>query len=127
MNAAYEGVDVNSWRSVKEHFMIRYRGKTETTTFCHQIPKLVQDKTETVSDFAERCIMEMQEFVDAMPNPADRFNTAAYLALPAMDKTQARKARASNNDRLSLQRMLSHGSDLSHQDDAYAEVSSHAQ
>jgi hypothetical protein len=48
MNATYEVVDVDSWRSVKEHFMIRYRGKTETIPFCHQIPKLVQDKTETV-------------------------------------------------------------------------------
>ena len=27
MNAQYEGVDVNDWRSVKEHFIIRYRGK----------------------------------------------------------------------------------------------------
>jgi hypothetical protein len=53
MNAQYEGVDIDNWRSVKEHFMIRYRGKTETTTFCHQLPKLVQDKTKTVSDFAE--------------------------------------------------------------------------
>ena len=26
MNAAYKGVDVDSWRSIKEHFMIRYRG-----------------------------------------------------------------------------------------------------
>ena len=34
MNAWYLGVDANSW-SVKEHFMIRYRGKVETTTFCH--------------------------------------------------------------------------------------------
>jgi hypothetical protein len=51
MNATYQGVDVDSWRSVKKHFMIRYRGKVEITTFCHQIPKLVQDKTETVSDF----------------------------------------------------------------------------
>jgi hypothetical protein len=66
MNAQYEGVKVENWRNVKEHFMIRYRGKTETTTFCHQLPKLVQDKTETISDFAERCIKEMQEFVDAM-------------------------------------------------------------
>jgi hypothetical protein len=45
MNAQYEGVNVNDWRSVKEHFIIRYR-KTETTTFCHQLPKLVQDKTK---------------------------------------------------------------------------------
>jgi hypothetical protein len=79
-------------RSIKEHFMIRYRGKTETTTFCHQLPKLVQDKTESVSDFAERCIMEMQEFVDAMPLPADRFFSAGYLALPAGERTQARNA-----------------------------------
>jgi hypothetical protein len=55
------GVDVDSWRSVKEHFMIRYGGKVETTTFCHQIPKLVQDKTKTISNFAERCITEMRE------------------------------------------------------------------
>ena len=34
----------------------------------------------------------MQEFVDAMPSPADRFYTAAYLALPAADWTQARNA-----------------------------------
>ena len=27
MNAQYEGVNVNDWRSVKEHFIIRYRGK----------------------------------------------------------------------------------------------------
>jgi hypothetical protein len=92
MNAANEGVNVDIWRSVKEHFMIRYRGKTETTTFCHQIPKLIQDKIETVSDFAERCIKEMQELVDTMPNLADRFYTAAYLALPAADRTQARNA-----------------------------------
>ncbi len=92
MNAAYKGVDVKSWRSVKEHFMVWYRGKTETTTFCHQIPKLVQDKTETVSDFAQRCNTEMREFVDAMPNPAYRFYTAGYLALPAVDRTQARSA-----------------------------------
>jgi hypothetical protein len=92
MNAAFEGVNVDNCRSVKEHFMIRYTGKVETTTFCHQIPKLVQDKTETVSDFAKRCIMEMREFLDAMPNPANRFYTAAYLALPAGDQTQARNA-----------------------------------
>ncbi len=53
LNASYKGVDVNSWRSVKDHFMIRYRGKMETTTFCHQVPKLVQDETETGSDFAK--------------------------------------------------------------------------
>jgi hypothetical protein len=34
----------------------------------------------------------MQEFVDTMPLPADRFFTAAYLALPAGDRTQARSA-----------------------------------
>jgi hypothetical protein len=40
-------VNINSWRSVIDHYlMIQYRGKMETTTFCHQIPKLVQDKTE---------------------------------------------------------------------------------
>jgi hypothetical protein len=92
MNAAYEGVEVHNWRRVKEHFMIRYRGKTETTTFCHQLPKLVQDKTETVSDFAERCITEMQKFLDTMPLPANGFFTTAYLALPAGDWTQARSA-----------------------------------
>ncbi len=32
MNASYQGVNVNSWRSVKDHFMIRYREKMETTT-----------------------------------------------------------------------------------------------
>jgi hypothetical protein len=53
MNAQYESVNVETWRTIKDHSMIRYRGKTETTTFCHQIPKLVQDKTETVSDFVE--------------------------------------------------------------------------
>jgi hypothetical protein len=90
MNAPYKGVDVDRWRSIKEHFMIRYRGKTETTTFCHQLPKLVLDKTETVSDFAERCIREMREFVDPMPLPADRFFSAGYLALPAGERTQAR-------------------------------------
>ena len=92
MNAQYKGVNVDNWRSVKEHFMIRYRGKTEITTFCHQLPKLVQDKTETVSDFTERCITEMREFVDAMPLPADRFFSAGYLALPAGEWTQARNA-----------------------------------
>ena len=46
MNAQFQGVEVDTWINVKEHFMIRYRGKTETTTFCHQIPRLVQDKTE---------------------------------------------------------------------------------
>ncbi len=44
MNASYQGVNINNWRSVKDHFMIQYREKMETTTFCHQIPKLVQDK-----------------------------------------------------------------------------------
>ncbi len=34
----------------------------------------------------------MREFVDAMPNSADRFYTAAYLALLAADRTQARNA-----------------------------------
>jgi hypothetical protein len=67
--------------------MIQYRRKVETTTFCHQILKLIQDKTETVSDFAKQCITEMREFVDAMPNPANRLYTAAYLALPAADRT----------------------------------------
>ena len=52
--------------TIGEALKIQYRGKTEKTTFCHQLPKLVQDKTETISDFAERCIKEMQEFVDAM-------------------------------------------------------------
>jgi hypothetical protein len=92
MNAAYEGVDVDSWRSIKKHFLVQSRGKTETTTFCHQLPKLSQDKTEIVSDFAERCITEMREFVDAMPLPADRFFSAGYLALPAGERTQARNA-----------------------------------
>jgi hypothetical protein len=50
MNAAYHGNIIDNWRSVKEHFIVRHKGKMETTTFCHQIPKLVQDKTETVSD-----------------------------------------------------------------------------
>jgi hypothetical protein len=62
------------------------------TTFCHQLPKLVQDKTETVSDFAERCTTEMQEFVDVMPLPANRFFSAGYLALQAGERTQARNA-----------------------------------
>jgi hypothetical protein len=53
MNASYNGVNIDNWKTVKEHFMIRYKGKMETTTFCLQIPKLVQDKNETVSDFAE--------------------------------------------------------------------------
>jgi hypothetical protein len=53
MNASNQGVNINNWRSVKDHFMIRCRGKVENTTFWHQIPKLVQDKTKTVSDFAE--------------------------------------------------------------------------
>jgi|FrelakmetLWP11LW_1041352.scaffolds.fasta_scaffold55190_2 hypothetical protein len=44
MNASYQGVNINNWRSVKDRFMIQYREKMETTTFCHQIPKLVQDK-----------------------------------------------------------------------------------
>jgi hypothetical protein len=87
MNATYKGLNVYNWRSVKEHFMIQYRRKVETTTFCHQILKLIQDKTETVSDFAKQCITEMREFVDAMPNPANRLYTAAYLALPAADRT----------------------------------------
>ena len=47
MNALYQGVDVNSRRSVKEHFMIQYSGKVETTTIGHQISKLIQDKAET--------------------------------------------------------------------------------
>jgi hypothetical protein len=38
MNASYQGVNIHNWRSVKDHFMIRYRGKMETTLFCHQIP-----------------------------------------------------------------------------------------
>ena len=54
MNPSYQGVEINSWRSVKDHFIIQYRRKMETTTFCHQIPKLVQDKTERSSDFAEQ-------------------------------------------------------------------------
>jgi hypothetical protein len=87
MNATYKVVNIYNWRSVKEHFMIQYRRKVETTTFCHQILKLIQDKTETVSDFAKQCITEMREFVDAMPNPANRLYTAAYLALPAADRT----------------------------------------
>ena len=87
MNATYKGLNVYNWRSVKEHFMIQYRRKVETTTFCHQILKLIQDKTETVSDFAKQCITEMPEFVDAMRNPANRLYTAAYLALPAADRT----------------------------------------
>jgi hypothetical protein len=90
MNAQYEGVNVDLWRNVKEHFMIRYRGKTETTTFCHQIPKLVQDKTETVSDFTERCITEMREFPDAMPNQNDTHFGPGYLALSVEERTRAR-------------------------------------
>jgi hypothetical protein len=63
----------------------------ETTTFCHQIPKLVQDKTETVSHFAEQCIMEMQEFMDFFQAPVDALYTAGYLALPTADRTHARE------------------------------------
>lgn len=91
MNAKFQGIETDTWRNVKDHFMIRYRGKTETTTFCHQIPRLVQDKTETVSDFAERCITEMREFAEAMPTPPDTYFRAAYLALAAAEITYARE------------------------------------
>jgi hypothetical protein len=63
----------------------------ETTTFCHQIPKLVQDKIETVSDFAKQCITKMREFMDSIQALADGVNTAMYLAHTASDKTQARE------------------------------------
>ena len=87
LNTSYHGVTIDNWRSVKEHFMIRYKGKT---TFCHQIPKLVQDKTETFSDFAERCITEMREFMDSIQAPADNQYDTEYLAYTAAQKTCAR-------------------------------------
>jgi hypothetical protein len=58
---SYHGVRINNWNNVKKNFMLRYKGKTERNAFVHQMPKLVQEKNETVHDFAERYITEMRE------------------------------------------------------------------
>jgi hypothetical protein len=47
--------------------------------FCHQIPKLFQEKAE-VNDFAKRCITGMREFIDSIVHPADTKFDAEYLA-----------------------------------------------
>ncbi len=80
INAKYNGVTVDNWRSMKDHFMLRYKGQVKTNTFCHQITKRFQEKTETVSDFAERCITGMQEFIDSIAHPANTNYDAEYLA-----------------------------------------------
>ena len=90
IKAAYHGVTVNNWRSVKEHFMFRYKGKVETNTFCHQIPKLFQEKGETVSDFTKRCITEMQEFINSIDKPADDQFDADNFAHTRAQQTQYR-------------------------------------
>ena len=79
MKASYQGVNINNWRSMKDHFMIQYRGKMETTTFCHQVPKLVQAKTKTVSDFGQQCITEMRKFINFIQAQMDALYTAAYF------------------------------------------------
>jgi hypothetical protein len=65
---------------VKDHFIFRYKVKVETNGFWCQITKLFQEKAEAVSDFAERCLTEMQEFIDAIDHPANNNFEAEYLA-----------------------------------------------
>ena len=89
INADYHGVTIDNWNSVKTHFLIRYKGKVETNTFCHQIPKLNQEKNESVSDFAERCITDMREFMESISLPAEALFNAGYNAQTAAQKTQA--------------------------------------
>jgi hypothetical protein len=74
-----EGVNINNCKSVKDYFMIQYRGIMETTTFCHQVPKLVQAKTKTVSDFGHQCITEMRKFINFIQAQMDALYTAAYF------------------------------------------------
>jgi hypothetical protein len=54
-------------------------GQVKPNKFCHQIPKLFQEKAE-VNDFAKRCITGMREFIDSIVHPADTKFDAEYLA-----------------------------------------------
>jgi hypothetical protein len=51
--------DIQQLQKLEVALHDQIQGKVETNTFCHQIPKLFQEKGETVSDFAKRCITEM--------------------------------------------------------------------
>jgi hypothetical protein len=82
INAAYH--------DAKEHFMFRNKGKAETNRFCHQIPKLSQEKGETDSDFAKRCITEMREFIDSIDKPADDQFPDDNIALTTTQQIQTR-------------------------------------
>jgi len=70
--------------------MFRNKGKAETNRFCHQIPKLSQEKGETDSDFAKRCITEMREFIDSIDKPADDQFLDDNIALTTTQQIQTR-------------------------------------
>ncbi len=72
--------DIQQLQKLEVALHDQIQGKVETNTFCHQIPKLFQEKGETVSDFAKRCITEMWEFIDSIDKPADDQFDADYLA-----------------------------------------------
>ena len=75
--------------------VIRYKGKVDSYIFIRRISKLFQEKNETVSDFAERCITEMREFINSIEPPADDQFPAQYLALSAAEKAKCRNAERS--------------------------------
>jgi hypothetical protein len=75
--------------------VIRYKGKVDSYIFIRRISKLFQEKNETVSDFAERCITEMREFINSIEPPADDQFPAQYLAPSAAEKAKCRNAERS--------------------------------
>ena len=69
INATNHGMTVNNRRSVKEHFMFRYKGKVETNKFCHQILKLFKEKGEMSVTLPKDALQKFENSSTKLTNP----------------------------------------------------------